>query len=291
MASVDVVVVSYNSRQHLRECVAGLAHDDDLHVIVVDNASSDDSLETVADLRVETSQLAQNRGFSAGCNAGARLGSAPYVLLLNPDARIDPEGIHVLLRRLASDSRVGLVAPKTTDLSGTLLYSRRRFPRLVSTYSRALFLHRLFPHAAAFDECLRDGTGYERRGEVEWVSGSCMLIRRSLLDELNGLDEGFFMYYEDTDLCRRVWDAGFTVEYDPSAVCAHVGGASAPRAALLPAMARSAARYASKHAPRRALMFRLGLALEAAVRVVVSKPGTARGRGHARAVSMLLRGA
>ena len=291
MASVDVVVVSYNSRQHLRECVASLSQDDDLHVIVVDNASSDESLESVSGLRVETRQLGENRGFSAGCNEGWRIGGAPHVLFLNPDARISSDGIHTLVKHLESAPGVGLVGPKTTDLNGALLYSRRRFPRLISTFGRALFLHRVFPRIAAFDECLRDAAGYGRRGEVEWVSGSCMLIRRSLLEDLGGLDEGFFMYYEDTDLCRMIWDAGFAVEYDPSAVCAHVGGASAPRAALLPAAARSAARYASKHMPRRALLFRVGLALEASLRIVVSKPGTARQRGHARAALMLVRGA
>src|SRR5438128_10471129 len=97
MRRVDVVVVSYNSRYHLRACVEPLARLDDVHVIVVDNASADDSLEVVADLRVTALQRPSNGGFASGVNDGWRLGDAPYVLILNPDATIDPAALNRLV--------------------------------------------------------------------------------------------------------------------------------------------------------------------------------------------------
>ena len=138
------------------------------------------------------------------------------------------------------------------------------------------------------DECLAVAADYERRGQVEWISGSCMLVRRALLEQIGGLDEGFFLYYEDTDLCRQAWNAGFTVEYDANATCVHVGGASAPRAALLPVAAHSAIRYARKHNRRRALLFRIGLALEEVLRTLVSGSGMPGRIGHARALLALV---
>jgi N-acetylglucosaminyl-diphospho-decaprenol L-rhamnosyltransferase len=288
MKVVDVVVVSYNSRRHLRACVEHLASHTDIRIIVVDNASTDRSLETVVDLPIEFHPLDVNDGFAVGCNVGWRAGAAPYVLFLNPDAQIDESALRELVATLESSPDIGIVGPKTLDRTGSLLLSRRRFPRLRSTYARALFLHRLFPRVASMDECLANAVDYERRGQVEWISGSCMLVRRSLLEQIGGLDEGFFLYYEDTDLCRQAWDAGFTVEYDPHAICVHVGGASAPRAALLPVAARSAIRYARKHNRRRALLFRIGLALEEALRTLVSESGMPGRNGHARAFLTLV---
>lgn len=285
---IDVVVVSYNSREQLRACVKSLASLPDVHVIVVDNRSTDGSADTIADLPVELHLLEENRGFSVGCNVGWRAGTAPYVLFLNPDAQIDELSLRELIATLERSPDVGIVGPRTLDRTGSLLLSRRRFPRLRSTYARALFLHRLFPRVASTDECLADAAGYEARGRVEWISGSCMLVRRSLLEHIGGFDEGFFLYYEDTDICRRAWDAGFGVEYDPDGTCVHVGGASAPRAGLLPVAARSAVRYARKHDPRRAPLFRIGLGLEEALRTIVCSQGLAARIGHARALAALI---
>ena len=227
---VDVVVVSYNSRDRLRACVAPLLDLPDMHVIVVDNASPDGSLEAVAGLPITAIQLPRNGGFSHGVNAGWRAGSAPYVLLLNPDARIGRDAVDALVRVLEEEPGVGAVAPRILDDGGSLDYSQRRFPRLRSTYARAFFLHRLFPMAPWTDELVRDERAYAVRGNPDWVSGACILLRRSVLADLGGLDEGFFMYVEDVDLCRRLWAAGHELAFEPAAVVEHEGGASAPRA-------------------------------------------------------------
>ena len=133
VARIDVVVVSYHSEARLRDCVGPLAGRDGINVIVADNASGDASLEVVADLPVTTIALPRNGGFSYGCNAGWRAGGAPYVLFLNPDARIDAPVVEHMARILDRDAGIGAVGPRILDEDGGLDFSQRRFPRARST--------------------------------------------------------------------------------------------------------------------------------------------------------------
>jgi GT2 family glycosyltransferase len=289
MSTVDVVVVSYNSREHLRRCLEPLAGTPGLNLVVVDSASTDGTLETVADLGADLVPLPENRGFAYACNVGWRRGQSPFVLFLNPDAHIDADAVQ-RLAAVGEDPAAGAVAPRILEADGSLDYSLRRFPRLRSTYAQALFLHRLFPRAEWTDELVRDETAYGEPATPEWVSGACVLVRRDVLELVGGMDEGFFLYCEDLDLCRRIRSAGFDVRYEPAATAVHVGGASAPRASLLPVLAASRARYARKHQPGHVALFeRLGIALGALTHVVVSRGGRATRRGYLSAVGAALR--
>jgi GT2 family glycosyltransferase len=281
----DVVIVSYNSSAHLRDSVEPLAYLDGVHVVVVDNASTDGSLETVADLPVTAISRVDNAGFAAGCNVGSAAGEAPAVLFLNPDATIGEESLRTLTAALADDDSLGAVAPRIEHADGSIAWSQRRFPRLRSTYARAFFLHRLFPRAPWADELVRDRAAYERPGAPEWVSGACVLVRRSALEEIGGWDAGFFLYSEDTDLCKRLRDRGHRVRFEPGARVVHVEGASAARAATLPLLARSRVRYARKHHSRPyALLGRIGVALDSLTHMVVSRRGFSDRVAHGRAL-------
>lgn len=291
MAGVDIVVVSYNSRDELRGCVTPLLGVPDVQVIVVDNASTDGSLERIADLDVTAVPLEANGGFAHGVNVGWRLGSAPYVMLLNPDASIDAQSLRRLVALLEAEPTVGAAAPKIVDESGRIDYSLRRYPRVRSTFAQAFFLHRLWPRASWSDELIRDEEAYARPWSPDWVSGACVLLRRSALEEIGGLDEAFFMYAEDIDLCRRLREAGYDVRYEPESVVTHEGGASAPRSSLLPVLAASKLRYARKHRGRvPATLERAGLALAAGLRVGLARDPAIR-RGHLRSLRHLLLGA
>jgi GT2 family glycosyltransferase len=258
-------------------------------VFAVDNASGDDTVDVLRSLPVETIALTENGGFAHGCNVGAAAGQAPYVLFLNPDARIEPPAIEALADALAADDRIGAVAPRIVEPDGSLDYSLRRFPRLRSTYAQALFLHRLFPKADWVDEVVRERSAYDRPGGVEWVSGACVLVRRTVLDQLGGLDEGFFHYSEDMDLCARIWKAGYEIRYVPESVAEHEGGASAPRHALLPILAASRIRYSNKHDSRlAAVLCRVGVALGSATHALISKGGWPARRGHLRSLAVAL---
>jgi N-acetylglucosaminyl-diphospho-decaprenol L-rhamnosyltransferase len=291
MRAVDVVVVSYDSSNELRGCVEPLAALPGVHVVVVDNASTDDSLGVVADLPLERIALERNGGFGHGCNVGWRHGESPFVLFLNPDARIEEASLWRLVTLLEETPQAGAAAPRITHADGALDYSQRRFPRIRSTYARAFFLHRLFPRASWTDELVREPDAYSRPGSPEWVSGACILLRRSALEELDGFDESFFMYCEDIDLCRRLRGAGCELLFEPAAYVEHIGGASAPRTRLLPVLAESRLRYAVKHRSRAgAFSERVGIALEAMTHMVISRGGRAARKGHAQAFRVAVTG-
>lgn len=290
LAKVDVVVVAYNSADTLHACVAPLSARDDVHVIVVDNASPDASLEAVADLPVQAIRAGRNGGFSAGCNVGIAAGSAPYVLLLNPDARMDGAALDHLVAVLDADPAVGIAAPRILEDDGRLSHSLRRFPRRRSTFAQALFLHRFFPAAAWSDELIRDPGAYERSWDPEWVSGACMLIRREALEAVGGMDEDYFLYCEDIDVCARVRAAGWTIRFTPDAVISHEGGHSAPREELLVLLARNRVLYARKHA-RRAYEVPLeaaGVALSHFTHALAAALRPAVRRGHMKALAAAL---
>lgn len=289
MARIDVVVVSYNSAPHVRACVEPLSSLDGIDVVVVDNASVDASLATIADLPVQTIARRENGGFAVACNEGWQAGSAAYVLFLNPDATIDEASLQALAAVLERRSDVGAVAPRIEHPDGSLAHSLRRFPTVRSTFAQALFLHRVFPHASWSGELIVDPQAYERPCSPEWASGACLLVRRSALVELGGWDEGFFLYGEDVDLCRRLHDAGYEIRFEPAARVVHHEGASSSRARALPRLAEARVRYADTHATRpAAILERLGVALWGLTHAVVSRGGPADRVGHLRSLARAL---
>ena len=289
MTGVDAVVVTYKSGATVVEAVEPLSGLDWVHVIAVDNASGDDTVDLLRTLPVETIALDENGGFAHGCNVGWRAGSSPYVLFLNPDAQLGPEALAKLVEELDRDQRIGAVAPRIQEPDGSLDYSLRRFPRIRSGFAQALFLHRVFPDASWVDDVIRDRAEYEHPHAVEWVSGACFVARRSVLEQIGGMDEEYFHYSEDTDICARVWEAGYEVRYVPDAVAVHEGGASSPRTRLLAILAASRIRYSTKHdSPPAAALVRASVALGAATHVVVARRMAAR-RGHLQALAVALR--
>ena len=288
-ARVHAVIVAYNSAPTIRACVTPLLAAG-ADVTVVDNASPDDTAAALAGLDVDLVLAAGNDGFAAGCNLGAARGDAPYVLLLNPDAAIGAEGLAPLVDLLDHDPQAGLAAPRIVEDDGSLAFSQRRFPRLRSTYAQALFAHRLLPDASWTDEVIRDEAAYATPGSPDWVSGACMLVRRSVFERLDGLDDAFFLYGEDIDLCARVREAGWEVRFEPAAIARHTGGASRPKEELLPVLAASRVLYARKH-PRSRLAVVLetaGIALGHATHVVTSIRRPAARRGHLAALKAAL---
>jgi N-acetylglucosaminyl-diphospho-decaprenol L-rhamnosyltransferase len=230
-------------------------------------------------------QAPRNGGFAYGCNLGVARGGAPYVLFLNPDARIDRPSLDALLAVLRDDARTALVGPKLLDDDGSLSYSLRRFPRLRSTFAKALFLHRVWPLAPWTDELVRDPAAYERAATAEWVSGACMLVRRDAYEAIGGFDEGMFLYCEDTDICLRLWQAGHTVRYEPAALVRHVGGASSGAGETQAIAARSRVYYARKHRGRLAARLEaLGVALDEATHAAANARRPANRRGHLAAL-------
>ncbi|HEV2590283.1 MAG TPA: glycosyltransferase family 2 protein [Gaiellaceae bacterium] len=274
---LDVVVVAYRSAEHLRACVAPLCGDERIRVFVVDNLCPESSPATVKDLRLTVVETGRNAGFGAGCNAGARCGSAPAILFLNPDAQLAPEQALSLAESLARDPALGAVGPRIVGADGSVHSSARRTPRLRSAFGEAMLVHRLVPRAQWATELIRDpGHG----AEVEWLSGAALCVRRTAFEQIGGFDERFFLYSEDTDICVRLRGAGYRVRFDAAVTAVHAGGQSAPAARQERTKMAARLLYASIHeSARRSAAFRAAYALHEAVRLPLA---VLRSREHVR---------
>jgi N-acetylglucosaminyl-diphospho-decaprenol L-rhamnosyltransferase len=287
---VDAVVVAYNSQDTLRTCVEPLARLAWVDVTVVDNACPSDSARVVEDLPVRVTRSSWNGGFAYGCNLGIADGSAEFVLLINPDAEIDAASLESLVAALREDPRLAGVGPRVVDRTGALHFTQRRFPRLRSTYAQGLFLHWAAPLAAWTSDAVRDPDAYTRPARSDWISGCCVLLRREAIASVGGLDEGFFLYAEETDLFKRLAAAGWRAGFEPRATARHEGARSADPNTTEPIHAASRVRYARKHHGHTVAVFEaIGLALGAFVHAVVWIRRPARARGNIAAAFAALR--
>lgn len=279
--TVDAVIVAYNSRDTLRFCVEPLVRLPWVSVTVVDNASPDDSAAVVADLPVRVIRAPRNGGFAYGCNLGSAAGDAEFVLYVNPDATIQQGSLKTLVSALRSDPLLGSVGPLTLGDGDRLHLTQRRFPRLRSTYAQALGLHHFASRSTWAGEVVQDPAAYSRPCAPDWLSGSCLLVRRAALEDVGGLDEGFFLYSEETDLFRRLRDQGWKARYEPKALAYHRGYGSAPWEAVTPVLARSRVRYAHKHHGQAvALLEAIGVALDGLLRAAARANHPARRRAY-----------
>ena len=215
-------------------------------VWVVDAGSSDGSVD-VLERRVPGVHVIRggNEGFAAGNNRGLAATGSSFALLLNPDALLLPGALERLLATAAEHPLAAIVAPLVLNLDGTVqANSFGRFPTLRSAIGlwswRALQRvrgNRTFSPAAPRDT-----------SAVDWVTGAAMLVRRTAVDSVGGLDEGFFLYYEDAEWCHRMWEAGWEVLVEPRAQVAHaLGGAGASGGARERAYRASFLRYCDLH--------------------------------------------
>lgn len=271
-AALTVLIVNYNGGAMLGRCVASLDRDPvtaAAPVVLVDNASSDGSAEAVAAEcpRVRLLSLGENRGFGAGNNAGLAECDTPYVLIANPDTEIRDGSVEEVLGHMESSPRIGLVGCRLLGEDGTLQWSIRNSPTVLREAYECLFLHRMLPGTASrWGETVRERDAYDRRGSWDWVCGASMLARTDALREVGGFDEGFFLYAEETDLCKRLRDAGWEVGYDPALTMLHVGGTYTVDAFLSLENQRSKLRYFLKHEGRPAV---LGLAAVISARLLI----------------------
>jgi GT2 family glycosyltransferase len=227
---LTVVIVSWNTRELTLEALRSFlpAGDLPLEVVVVDNASSDGSADAIeaAFPDVQVIRNERNLGFAGGVNVGLRASRHPLVLLLNPDTRVVGDVLPRLVDYATDHPEAGIVGPRVLNEDATLQASRFRFPSLLNQLLEATYLPQLFPGSRLFDRERLGGSDATRPAPVEAVSGCCFLVRRSVLDTVGFLDEDFFMYAEETDLCYRAWQAGFEVHYAPVGEIVHLHGAS-----------------------------------------------------------------
>jgi len=233
---LSIVIVNWNVRDLLRRCLGSVTGRSmggcpsrlSLQVIVVDNASTDGSVEM---LRSEFPQIElicndRNLGFTRGNNQGVSVSDSRYVLLLNPDTEVLDDALGEMVEYMDEHPGVGALGPQLIWPDGRVQSSRRRFPGFDTAFLESTFLQQSFPQSSILRRYyVLDRPGDETQ-EVDWLVGACLLMRRKTLDEVGLLDERFFMYSEEMDWCYRAKEQGWKVVYLPAARVIHHEGKS-----------------------------------------------------------------
>ena len=207
---MEAVVVTHNNAADLRAQVASRTTVESFdRVLVVDNASTDDTREVAADAGLEVVSLEANRGLAAAANVGVSRTSGPSFALLNPDVRATSAGDLRRLEEQLADDGVGAVAPALVLPDGTLQDSARWVPTPFDLLVRRISRND------------RGAVRVTNPVDVEWASAACLVVRRGAFDQIGGFDERYFLYFEDVDLCVRLRAAGFRVRYDPTVHLRH----------------------------------------------------------------------
>lgn len=238
MMDLSIIIISWNVKDLLDDCLASLYNgklainqpQDKLpvaEIIVVDSASNDDSVAMMREKYPDVKVFAEtdNVGFTRGNNIGLREAQGRYLLLLNPDTEVIDDAIPTLIDYMDNHPDVGIIGPHTLNTDGSHQSTRRRFPTLMtgifeSTWLTSYATSSIDTHYKMLD------TDDNAILNVDWVQGSAMLVRRAVYEQIGGLDEGYVMYSEEMDWCKRAKDAGWTVVYHGAAFITHHGGKS-----------------------------------------------------------------
>jgi GT2 family glycosyltransferase len=251
---VSIAIVSWNAREYLRRCLASLYTPDEPRVraaweragnpvpkltaervtwetVVVDQESLDGSAAMAEEEfpQVKVVRQKPNLGFGGGNNVAFRHCRGRYIVLLNSDTVTRPGWLTELAEYADAHPRAGLIGPKLLNPDGSLQYSCRRFPNLGAGLFRHTPLEWFTPRNRLVDDYLMSDWDHAEPRTVDWLSGACLLARRTLMDEIGGFDERYFMYFEDVDWSRRAWDAGWEVHYTPDPQVIHEVGRSSDR--------------------------------------------------------------
>lgn len=256
---LSILIISYNTRELLVACLQSVIERTagvDYELIVVDNASRDGSVEAVRARYPHITVLAntENGGFAKACNQAAAISSGRYLLLLNSDTVMQPGTLRTMATSLDQDLDIGAVSCLQRDGQGQVVQSCFPFPS-IRDHVR---------HSEDLPAVVRRLVGtvppinFAQSQDVDWANGACLMIRKALFDRLGGLDERFFMYFEDVDLCRRVQQLGYRIRYVAEGEVVHLLGGSShtDRSGLNKQWELSRIRYVEKHfeQPRRFVM-------------------------------------
>lgn len=271
---LSIVIVSWNTRRLLQNCLEAIFDDpaaSAIEVHVVDNASADDSNEMVSQRFPEVSIIANatNRGFAQATNQGIVQSSGRYILLLNPDTVAQAGTLEAMLGFLEEHLNAGAVGPMLVDAAGTMQASASPFPNLIREISRMFHLGEILSPANY------DMANWDLREvrEVDVLQGACLMLRREALEQVGLLDEDYFLYSEEVDLCYRLKKAGWSIHYLPQAGVVHHGGRSSmqvPIESFLHLYRGKINYFRKNHGEAVAIAYKLILATASMARLILS---------------------
>ncbi len=226
---LSIIIVNYRDTGKTLACLKSVAESDlsgiEYEVIVIDNGAIK-NIEDQVSLAIPTVQYIYNKknlGMGTGNNAGVRKARGEYIMVLNHDIRLKAETVKSMFNYISRKNKVGLVAPELIYPNGEHQDSCFRFPSFWLPFYRRTFIGKFFK--SQLDAFLLKEADKRMPTTVDWVMGSCLLIKRSALEKVGGgFDERFWMYFEDIDLCRQLWQAGYKVIYFPTVQVIHDHG-------------------------------------------------------------------
>jgi len=225
--NLSIIIVNWNTNNQLTQCLASIFHNtpsDEFEILLVDNASTDGSVDMVRE-RFQQVQLIENNenlGFAKANNQAIQQSNGHYVILLNPDTEIKPGALETLVRFMDEEPQAGAAGPKLLNPDGTLQTSCYPSPTLPREIWRLFHLDKIKPYGI-YEMSRWD---MEKPRQVDVLQGACLILRREVLDQVGLLDEDYFVYSEEVDLCYRLKKAGWQLYWVPGAKVVHYGGQS-----------------------------------------------------------------
>lgn len=251
---ISVIVVSWNAKKYLEECMRSILNcteSYDVEIIIVDNASSDGSPEFIKQNYPDVKLICsyENLGFAKANNIGIAYSRGKYLFLINSDVVVYPNCFKSMVEYMEQHPEIGLLGPRILGTDNKVQRSCMGYPSLWNTFCRAILLDNVFPHTKLFSGFMMKYWAHDSIKEVDIINGCFWSVRRRAIEEVGFLDEGFFMYAEDMDWCKRFNNAGWKVVYFPLAEALHYGGASSSRSPVrfYIEMQRANLRFWGKH--------------------------------------------
>ena len=229
---LDIIIVNYNSTDHLLRCLGSIyasLQGLPAKIFVQDNASEDNvDRVTIMFPRIILSKNLNNFGFARSINNALTQSDAPYVALINPDTIVREGCFETILEYMEENTDIGIVGPRILDMDGTTQGSARAFPTpFTGLFGRNTVLSKWFPNNPITRANIITNKGHGKTPmDVDWVSGACMIVRRKAIDDVGLMDTRFFLYWEDADWCRRMWQKSWKVVYHPVPIVVHSVGRS-----------------------------------------------------------------
>ena len=236
--NLSIIIVTWNSEEEIAECLQSikgqknLKGDFNFEIIIIDNKSSDNTLNVIWKFKelfndsITLIENNENLGFTKACNQGIKLAKGEYVLLLNPDVEIVGDALFKLYNYLGSDEKIGAVAPQLLNDDMTIQYSCRTFPRYRDMFFEMCLLSTIFAKSKFFARWKMRYFSHNELSEVEQPMAAAIMIKKKLLDEIQNMDERFVMFFNDIDLCKKIYKNGYRIMFYPDAKIYHKMGKS-----------------------------------------------------------------
>jgi GT2 family glycosyltransferase len=231
---LSVIIVTWNSETEIEDCINSIIHHNTnipLEIIVVDNASQDKTRSLLKNYSVQTDFVKvilndDNKGYTLGNNQGIKIAKGEFVLLLNPDTKITGGALEKMIEFLLVSSNAGAIAPQLLNEDYTIQKSCRTFPKYWDMFCELFLFSKIFPMSKIFARWKMNYFNHNELAEVQQPMAAALMIKKNVMDKVNGFDERYKMFFNDVDLCKSIVDAGYKIYFYPDARIFHIKGAS-----------------------------------------------------------------